>query len=408
MKPDTHPPSITGWWARLAHYGQENASVAADAGRENVFRLLTGIAVLVPLNLLYIVAMLTIAPTSNPQEALWRETVLWAHSASALFNGLLWFPARYAARTPGHHWLDRLVVYLGIWSFLAFTGTIAVMDQWVTASIAPLLIGCTTISVLYLMRPTHMLILSGLMAVAMVLGIEWSQTSPLLRMTNQLNAVAVVCMGAMLSIILWRRYVATVLLQRALALANATLLDQQRELQAQATHDPLTNLYNRREFNRLVELETARATRQNLPTAFVLADLDHFKRVNDEHGHPAGDAVLVHTARVLTEHLRSIDVMARFGGEELLVMLPGTDTAGALALAEKLRLRLAESSVAWQGQTIRITASFGVVVRQPGQPEPLEALYACADEALYRAKESGRNRVELALGHGPLPPHATP
>lgn len=408
MTPDPHPQSLTDWRARLALYGQENASVAADAGRENVFRLLTGIAVLVPLNLLYIVTMLTIAPTSNPQETLWRETVLWAHSASALFNALLWFPARYVASTPGHRWLDRLVVYLGIWSFLAFTGTIAVMDQWITASIAPLLIGCTTISVLYLMRPLHILVLSGLLAVAMVLGIEWSQTSPLLRMTNQLNAVAVVCMGAMLSIVLWRRYVASVLLQRALAVANATLLDQQRELQAQATHDPLTNLYNRREFNRLVELEIARAVRQNLPTAFVLADLDHFKRVNDEHGHPAGDAVLVHTARVLTEHLRSIDVMARFGGEELLVMLPGTDTAGALALAEKLRVRLAESSVTWQDKTIHITASFGVVVRQPEQPEPLETLYACADEALYRAKGSGRNRVELALGHCPFPQHATP
>jgi len=164
-------------------------------------------------------------------------------------------------------------------------------------------------------------------------------------------------------------------------------------VERQALVDGLTGLANRRAANEALHAEAARAERLETPLAVVLADLDGFKDVNDEHGHAVGDAVLRVFAEVLRETLRESDVAGRWGGEEFLLLLPGADADGAAQLAERVRVRLAARSIPGS-PGLHVTASFGVA-EYAGETNT-EQLLAAADGALYRAKRAGKDRVERA------------
>ncbi|HTQ31309.1 MAG TPA: diguanylate cyclase [Opitutaceae bacterium] len=185
------------------------------------------------------------------------------------------------------------------------------------------------------------------------------------------------------------------MLERSLryALKLGETLDALREL---ATHDQLTGLLNRREFDRLLAEEAERSRRFGRPFALVLGDIDHFKEVNDTHGHQAGDAVLREVARRLAEGLRSVDRLARFGGEELAMILMETDRAAALEAARRAGAALTRAPIAVNGgPDLHMTMSFGVAVMPP-DADSAEALLAAADKALYAAKARGRNRAVTA------------
>jgi len=161
-----------------------------------------------------------------------------------------------------------------------------------------------------------------------------------------------------------------------------------------ASHDPLTGLANRRSAERRLASDRARAMRQNEPLSVLMLDLDHFKRVNDQWGHAAGDLVLKATAQALCDEVRGADLPSRFGGEEFLTILPGTDATRAMEVAERIRQHMAGLVIAAPGDTIRITASIGIATI--GADEEVEQLVARADAALYGAKDGGRNRCMIA------------
>ena len=176
------------------------------------------------------------------------------------------------------------------------------------------------------------------------------------------------------------------------ALENARL---HRIVERQALVDGLTGLANRRQCEDTLASELARLERFGGPLAVVVADLDWFKDVNDRYGHPSGDAVLREFAQLLRDLVRDVDLAGRWGGEEFLLILPGTDLAGGAQVAERVRLALAGRIVlSADGSPIPVTASFGVAATPPASTAA--ELFSAADAALYEAKRNGKNRVETA------------
>ncbi|MBX2801964.1 MAG: GGDEF domain-containing protein [Myxococcales bacterium] len=173
-------------------------------------------------------------------------------------------------------------------------------------------------------------------------------------------------------------------------LANAVhSLDQEQRRQ---WVDPLTGLLNRRWLDQQLPLLVRRATHDATPMSLAMVDIDHFKRLNDTYGHPAGDQVLHEVAQQMRRRFRPRDYVVRYGGEEFTVVLPDSDLAGAVGAADRVRQALAFTGVAMtSGDHLRVTVSAGVAQLQPD--EPWDELVARADRALYRAKSEGRNRV---------------
>lgn len=168
-----------------------------------------------------------------------------------------------------------------------------------------------------------------------------------------------------------------------------------RELAHAARTDPQTGLPNRRAILARLEEEVVRARNTGVPLSLAIVDIDHFKRINDTHGHPAGDAAIAAAADRMTGTLRAIDVVGRIGGEEFAVLMPGADEEMAAALCERLRATVKAAPVSVTGDgTIAITISLGVACLAEG--EEGDGLISRADKALYRAKRGGRNQVQLA------------
>ncbi|TQV89064.1 GGDEF domain-containing protein [Aliikangiella coralliicola] len=172
-------------------------------------------------------------------------------------------------------------------------------------------------------------------------------------------------------------------------------LKLENEITIQATIDPLTQTYNRRALDEMASKEVSRSRRLGLPVSVILTDIDLFKQVNDQHGHQVGDTVLVSFARRLKHNLREHDILARFGGEEFLVLLPDTDAPTALKIAEKLRVLVSQKTMTADDEAfdLEITASFGVSASF-GKDIDWKALVSKADHALYQAKANGRNKVK--------------
>jgi diguanylate cyclase (GGDEF)-like protein len=182
-----------------------------------------------------------------------------------------------------------------------------------------------------------------------------------------------------------------------LELANELLKKKQQRLERQiaalknqASTDPLTGLCNRLRFNEACAAEIARSRRYHAPLALIMYDIDHFKRVNDTYGHRVGDHLLVELSKEVSSRVRISDILARWGGEEFMILAPHTTIEGARQLAEEVRSMIEQRDLAGQG---RLTCSFGVTGLRAS--DTLDSLANRADAALYRAKEAGRNRVEV-------------
>lgn len=187
----------------------------------------------------------------------------------------------------------------------------------------------------------------------------------------------------------------------ALGIENIQMMEQaeqrQAELKELAITDPLTGLYNRRFLDEYLRIHLPMARRQSAPVSFIAIDLDHFKRVNDEYGHAAGDALLAEVGKTIRRATRASDLPVRTGGEEFLVVMPDTDEGGAVAFAARLQseLRSAQIPVGDERIPVRITASCGIAI-YPDHGENIRQLTRVVDEALYASKRDGRDRITIA------------
>jgi len=173
------------------------------------------------------------------------------------------------------------------------------------------------------------------------------------------------------------------------------LLIENSVLKTQAITDSLTGLFLRRYMELKLNSEFEKATKINANLSVVMVDVDHFKRINDTYGHQAGDAVLKNTAAIINSLSRKSDIPTRYGGEEFCIILPGTREEGASIYAERLRKTIEDSQIPYQDKIIKVTASFGIANFPNLSVKSAEELLKCADQALYQAKESGRNRLSI-------------
>jgi len=183
--------------------------------------------------------------------------------------------------------------------------------------------------------------------------------------------------------------IAPIALMIAVAMFQTVLMRSDVKHRAEAVIDPLTGMLNRTALGRRAEELAQQSQITSEPVGLIAGDIDHFKQINDSHGHAAGDAVLKEVAYELRKTLRAFDLFYRTGGEEFLVLLPGADLAHATELAEALRVAVAHAPLGGHS----VTMSFGVGASAPDEAFDFDVVFGAADAALYEAKHSGRNRV---------------
>jgi diguanylate cyclase (GGDEF)-like protein len=224
-------------------------------------------------------------------------------------------------------------------------------------------------------------------------------------------------LGALIVVMLWRfRIKSFVEQKRELELAvqrrtedlereKGELTRAREQMRHDAEHDGLTGLWNHRIIIERLRHEVDRSVREGTALSVILVDLDHFKRINDTFGHPAGDLVLRELGEIFQSAVRSYDWVGRYGGEEFLIVLPGSNFMGARSRAEQMRIAVQAAHISHENGTIPITASFGVA---SGSPSSFEVMIQMADTALYRSKDRGRNCVtalEVPAAENSVGPH---
>ncbi|MDH3342730.1 MAG: GGDEF domain-containing protein [Gammaproteobacteria bacterium] len=183
-------------------------------------------------------------------------------------------------------------------------------------------------------------------------------------------------------------------LEKTIAQLKVENIERQRaaeELEELSITDPLTSIYNRRKFNELLTSEVERSKRYKNDLAIIMCDIDHFKKINDTYGHDVGDKALKTFSEMINKNIREVDMFARWGGEEFMILMPNVNTDNAYSVAEKLRKAVASAKIESAGS---ITASFGVTDLNPD--ESIDSFIKRVDQAMYRAKDNGRNKVERA------------
>jgi diguanylate cyclase (GGDEF)-like protein len=384
----------------------DSAQVQPEATAEGLrrFRIFSLLAIVVNAGYLSYFWWL-LPPGATPLLQRYNDTIGTIHAVCAAGMLVCWSWSHSLVRQPSMPPVQARAAQMlvSVWS-VAFGMGLTIADQWVGSNTTNYVMVSLVIAMLALLRPMAAILLFGTAYAILYHALALTQTNPAMLEMARSHSFSGTLMSLAATIVMWRQYVHAALLRRQLTQSHAALESKQQELSYLATHDALTGLRNRRAFLQEAEHELGRALRYPCETGILVADLDHFKRVNDQYGHPAGDAVLRHFSGLLKGQLRDSDIAARLGGEEFIVLLPGTGAAGSAAVAEKIRQAIESAPVVFEGKRIDITASLGVSCLPAHSACTIEALYGQADQALYAAKTNGRNRVmhlEAPVGESP-------
>lgn len=357
------------------------------------------------LNLLHVCLFGLVWTFESAAQQHWADRIALAHALMAVCMGGIHRMLHRCIHAPissrWSRWMPEFIVVLTfVWAI-----EITALDVGHGLGLSAYQNACAAIALVVLLRPWVAAVVFLGAALGVVLRLLHSSADTEVLQSLLVNVTTASALALLVSVLWWRRFVQTELLQQSLTQANALLRQQQTELQALATTDALTGLMNRRALMQRMEWERAYAQRHATPLSVLMLDIDHFKRVNDQWGHPAGDAVLQQVAQLMRQSVRKTDVVARLGGEEFVLLLPRTSQVGAAHVAEQLRLCIAQTPLHWAGMaegntvalpvSISVTVSMGLVCVPAGHLADAETLIQRADQALYRAKHLGRNRVEV-------------
>ena len=351
----------------------------------------------IPLHLLFFLFFLTMTPDTEI-ELRWRSGIMTVHLiyifvqlGFAIVVSILkrkMIPRKEAA----------LAQYAMIASLAAMSILLVTIDQYVTTNITPFMVLCIGISIFFVLRPRVTFGVFVAIIAAYYLSIGIVQKEPNILLSNRVNGITFAAFGVCLSLILWNSNRKNLFQEREIERQRRELEEKNSELERLAYLDTLTGLYNRRKWLDMVDEEVELICRYNTKASIILMDLDNFKDVNDEYGHPTGDRLLERIADILKENLRVVDKSCRWGGEEFIILLPQIPLDKAIAVAEKLRVLLEETEFSLDDIHLKIKASFGVASLKC-EDEAFDMAYGRADRALYKAKNDGRNLVvdETAL-----------
>ncbi len=378
-----------------------NPGIDQEIARINIARAQFMLAVVLPLHLILITAFALALRAGSPEAGTavhqWRIGIIYGHCTmlliSIVFLLAVWSIKRKKTENSA---VGRALPAAVAFCYLFFGATLCVIDQLVTSSINPYLITSIAVPLVIMIHPHYSLLFYPLTYLAFNLMLPITQGNPDLLLTVRVNGFSSMAIGLGLALLMWRTGVLTLLQRKKIETQTRELAEKNEQLKKLAGTDMLTGLYNRMRFTEFVEQELTRIARTGEESALVLLDLDNFKEVNDSYGHPGGDVILQLVAGVIRGQLRETDILARFGGDEFSILLPGTSREGALKAAEKLRQTLENITFTGKLERLKITASFGITQLQGGRESAFETLYNIADEALYRAKENGRNLIECA------------
>lgn len=340
------------------------------------------------------IALFALSSWDGDTRIHWQQSIILSHICLFVFMSTVFFVSRQLRRTGKSDKGAQALLYVTIAVVMAAGVIITAIDQLVTTNITPFTIVCLVTGTVFLIRPAHSLVIFAASFAIFCLLITQTPVSSEIVLSNCVNGLTSLALGFALSIILWRNNVMSIKQQKRIDAQQQQLECANRELEKMAYYDSLTGLPNRRFFDGTIAKETSMMKQEGYSSCLILIDIDHFKKVNDAHGHPTGDSILIEFGRLLKKHLSIYDTVCRLGGEEFLILLPQTKLEEAIATAERLRAFVESNDFCVCGQRLRITASFGVSKLCAG--DGLINQYTDVDNAVYLAKQSGRNCVKVA------------
>jgi len=373
-----------------------NNSVMNDIVLINIKRIFYASIIAMPISLAHIIIFSMNISSSDEKETKWRMGIIISHIMLFFIMGILGCLCLFLRKKEKINLLMRLIQNLTIVIILIFGAVIVSIDQLVTPNITPFLVACTITGVVFLIRPLVVIIAYLGAFITFYYAIGLTQMDQAILLSNRVNGITAMGIGICLSLILWKTNVSNILQKRFILKQQQELAEKNGELEYLAFYDSMTGLYSRRRLEELLKNEISVIRRYGHQSCIIMLDIDNFKKINDNYGHPIGDMVIKQIAYVLKENIRETDAVSRWGGEEFLILLPHTSLSEATSIAEKLRKFIEDESMFIKEREIQFTASFGVAGLSGDKNDSLELAYKDADKALYLAKERGRNCVETA------------
>lgn len=374
----------------------QSNEVAEDLLVANFERLTFVGYLALPVHALHILLFLDFSGT--PKEMQWRNGIILSHSALFIFACLLVMVTWYFRGERRTQRIMKVTVWSSLVVFLFAGVSIVTIDQLVTTNITPFMVACVLTAVLFHLSPKESFIAYTITYLFYIWAIGLTQTDQAVLLSNRVNGLTFVGIAIGLSMILWRAAIVTRIQKKTLLRQNDELEEKNAQLQQEAFFDALTQLYNRRAFYKVLTTEQNRMEQNGTTAVVIVLDLDHFKQVNDQFGHIIGDQVLERVGEILKTYWSESALSARWGGEEFIVCMLDANMSQGRLFAEQVRRAITGITIENESGQWTMTASVGVALWDPRNGMNFQMAYQRADEALYRAKKGGRNRVEVYSG----------
>lgn len=378
--------AIHQWVSRLHRH---QLAFGSELTRVNLQRMMFLAVVIVPISLIHVIVFWLFEPSTD-NEAQWRLGIISFHASLMALVGMLAVIIRF---TPSSIIRDRILAATGLASVLISGIVVTLVDQQVTAAVTPFVIACMLAGTVFLLSPFQALLTYGSALLLCLVSLDFWQADPLTLMSNRMNGITASGLAFALSFILWNQAIQSRRQHQVIQSQQQNLEQANTRLTTLAAIDELTGLANRRILTLLLEQELAAIKRHQKPACLLILDIDHFKAINDQHGHVEGDNALRQFAQLMKSSVRASDHVSRWGGEEFAILLRNANVETARNVAESLRRRIKDHNFVIDGRTITLTASMGITGLDPAEPDALMQAYQRADQVLYEAKGAGRNQI---------------